>query len=85
MITVRCGLQNWFPCYYALAHLSHSNFSTIPTELIADTGPEAAAACSRARAAALAGRRHDGQDPRSVAWHGAIQRAVATFLAQVRL
>ena len=65
--------------------LSHTRFSALPTELVCEVGEESAAAWDRARAAALAGRQHDGQDPRSVAWHSAIQKAVAVFLAQSQL
>ena len=65
--------------------LAHTKFGSLPTELVSDTSVEGAAAWQRARAAAMAGAQHDGQDPRSVAWHTAIQKAVALWQAQAQL
>lgn len=65
--------------------LSHAKFGALPTDLVVDTSPEAAAAWAEAQASALAGELHDRQNPRAVAWHGTIQRAVAVWLAQAQL
>ena len=65
--------------------LAHTKFGALPTELVADHSQEGAEAWERARAAALSGAQHDGQDLSSVAWHCAIQKAVSVWLAQAKL
>ena len=65
--------------------LAHTKFGALPTELVADHSQEGVEAWERAPAAALSGAQHDGQDPRSVAWHCAIQKAVSVWLAQAKL
>ena len=65
--------------------LSTAKFSALPTEIVADTSAEGAAAWKRAQSDALAGRIHDGQDARSIAWKNAIERAVQLWAAQAHL
>ena len=65
--------------------LTHTKFGALPTELVADHSTDGASAWRRAQSRALAGLPHDGQDHRSIAWHGAIQRALATWMAQAQL
>ena len=65
--------------------LSHTRFTSLATDIVADTSVEGAAAWQRAKAGALAGDLHNGQDPRSIAWHTAIEKAVALWTAQARL
>ena len=65
--------------------LTHTKFGALPTKLVAGHSTDGGAAWRRAQSRALAGLPHDGQDHRSIAWHGAIQRALATWMAQAQL
>ena len=65
--------------------LMTTKFNALPTEIVADCSAEGAAAWQRAQSDALAGRLHNGQDPRSIAWHTAISRAVNLWAAQAQL
>ena len=65
--------------------LSTARFNALPTEIVADNSAEGAEAWQRAKADALAGRLHNGQDARSIAWHNAIERAVHLWAAQAQL
>ena len=65
--------------------LSHTRFTSLATDIVADTSVEGATAWQRAKAGALAGDLHNGQDPRSIAWHTAIEKALALWTAQARL
>ncbi len=65
--------------------LSHTRFTSMATDIVVDTSVEGAAAWQRAKAGALAGDLHNGQDPRSITWHNTIEKAVALWTAQARL
>ena len=65
--------------------LKHAKFGNLSAELITDASPESAAAWQRAKLAALAGDLHNGQDPRSIAWQSAVNRAVTLWASQAQL
>ncbi len=66
-------------------NLLHTRFTSLATDIVADTSVEGAAAWQHAKAGALAGDLHNGQDSRSIAGHTAIEKAVALWTAQARL
>ncbi len=68
-----------------MTRLSHARFTSLATDIAADTSVEAAAAWQRAKAGAWAGDLHNGQDPRSIMWHTAIEKALALWTAQAML
>jgi hypothetical protein len=68
-----------------MTSLSHMRFTSLATGIVVDTSVEGAAAWQRAKAGALAGDLHNGQDPRSIAWHTVIEMAVALWTTQARL
>ena len=55
------------------------------TDIVADTSIECADAWQQAKADALSGNLRNGHNPRSIAWHNAIEKAVALWTAQARL
>ena len=65
--------------------LKHTKFGNLSAELVTDRSPEATAAWQRAKHSALAGELHDGQDPRSVAWQAAVDKATTLWAAQAQL
>ena len=65
--------------------LSHTRFSSLATGIVADTSIKGANAWQRAKADALSGNLHNGQDLQSMAWHNAIEKAVALWTAQACL
>ena len=65
--------------------LSHLKLGHVAAELVADASPENLDAWHQAKCSALAGDLHDGQDPRSIAYHQAVQRAVNVWAAQAQL
>ncbi len=54
--------------------LSHTRFTSLATDIVADTSIKGAGAWQRAKSGALAGDLHNGHDLRSIAWHTAIEK-----------
>ena len=67
------------------SNLSHTRFTSLATDIVADTTVEGLAAWQRAKAGAFAEDLHNGQDPRSIARHTAFEKAVALWTTQARL
>jgi hypothetical protein len=65
--------------------LSHTRFTSLATDIVIDKSIEGSAAWQRVKSGALANDLHNGQDPRSIAWHTAIEKAVALWTEQARL
>ena len=64
-----------------MTSLSHTRFTSLATDIVTDTSVEGAAAWHRAKGGALAGDLHNGKDPRNIAWHITIEKAVALWIA----